>query len=700
MFKRSGKRCRPAIIMAAICVALVQSAGACVADGEGHDDDEYGIDGPLEPGEPLGKADSAGVPGPKVNTWTADTQVWTAKHKWADTDTASARESGIAWPADSGLDWDAKYALWVDSMVRQPGNGTWFDTFTLTTPWGKELPAPKLECAEMAIFLRVTFAAWYQLPFYLTASDSKGTRVYFGHFGARTKTQRYKKTPKFGHWYADYSDWTAERLAQEGWPHDDKLRGRGLHGGGDDMDFLFEGARAGAYFDEVHLNKRVGHFMRLVLAYFGSMHLASSRNTFNLKPESVREGDVLVHRWKKSGIGHTLVVKEVDALDAGQLETQVVSGSMPRRQPKWEDGVASKSSFTSNYAGGPGENNSGQAYAALGGGLKRFRVTKNIGGYWTNTWMTADEASWISDTDYQALADRTATFQQILGEASPEQQRESLLEMIEDKRNHLRQYPASCSAREKREDAFEKLYELMESEFDTDAAATDAQYRIFEDYVFNKLEYADSKTCCWNSSTAAMFQIIMDYNHSLQQNQCADPVVFRCAGGGYQVFADYAAATGRAHLWKPWSEDEPCAQRDVIDDTEVDTTAADWCDIADGTPAEPAGCSDDGYEDNDALSTAHDLDTGSHSGLMVCSGDDDYYRFDVPSGSTLNVSVSFEHDEGDIDIELYQGSDEVDASNSVSNSEQVSASGSGSYTLRVYGYSGAQASYAISAAIN
>ena len=40
----------------------------------------------------------------------------------------------------------------------------------------------------------------------------------------------------------------------------------------------------------------------------------------------------------------------------------------------------------------------------------------------------------------------------------------------------------------------------------------DAQYRIFEDYVFAELEYTESKTCCWNSSNSAMFQIAMDFN--------------------------------------------------------------------------------------------------------------------------------------------------------------------------------------------
>ena len=32
--------------------------------------------------------------------------------------------------------------------------------------------------------------------------------------------------------------------------------------------------------------------------------------------------------------------------------------------------------------------------------LKRFRVAKVRNGKWFNTWMNADEASWVNDTDY------------------------------------------------------------------------------------------------------------------------------------------------------------------------------------------------------------------------------------------------------------------------------------------------------------
>ena len=152
------------------------------------------------------------------------------------------------------------------------------------------------------------------------------------------------------------------------------------------------GAAFGAYLDELHLNKRAAYFTVMALDYLGSMNLADSANTYNLRPDTVRPGDMLIERWQRSGIGHTLVVKEVAVLGEANLDLTTISGSMPRRQGKRESGVASKGYFTSAYAGGPGENLDGDAYARLGGGAKRFRVAKNVNGYWTNTWMRGDEA--------------------------------------------------------------------------------------------------------------------------------------------------------------------------------------------------------------------------------------------------------------------------------------------------------------------
>jgi hypothetical protein len=539
-------------------------------------EDNYALAGPFADTEPLGKMDNAGVAGPLVATNTSDTQIWTAKNAWEDIDTPDAKKAGMAWGENSGLNWDQKYKAWVDSMERAPGVDGYSETFKLTTPWGKVLPSPKLECSEVAMFLRIAFASWYGLPFYMTSTDSQGTRVYFGHFGARTATARYQNTPRYATAYRDYSDQTSEQYTAS-WPRDEKMRTRGLTGGADEAEFLGATAKSGAYFDEIFLNKRVGWFMLLMLDYFGSMNLANSRNTFNVKAQGVAVGDVLVERWQKNGIGHTLVVKKVTTLEGGKIEAQLASGSMPRRQPKWEDGITSKNYFTSDQCGGEGKNWDGDDYVSLGGGLKRWRVTKNIQGAWTNTWMKADESMWINDTDYETLKKRPAEFGTLLGEVPPEQMRDALLGMITSARNHLKNYPASCSARENREKAFTQLYSLLSDKFSMTQEAVDAQYRILDDYVFAPLVYSQSKTCCWNSTTPAMYQIIMDYNTSLQANGCTAPVVFKVTNGGYKTFSDYAAQKGKSIEWKEWTEDEPCAQKSVDNDLPVDMTWTPFC---------------------------------------------------------------------------------------------------------------------------
>jgi hypothetical protein len=548
---------------------------ACQPEGE-----DYGIRSPFKGGEPLGKADTAGVPGLAVESSDRDTQVWSVRNAWEDRDASEAKAAGLAWPANSGLNWDEKFAQWVEKMERTPAVG-WGDSFTFTTPQGKSLPTPKLECSEVPLFLRVAFASWYGLPFYLTAADEQGVRVYFGHFGARSSGGHYANTPSYRLAYQDYSNLTAADIAAQGWPQDSKLRQRGLSGGDDDVDYVFPGARAGGYFDEAFLNKRVGYFLLLLLDYFGSMNLVDSRNTFNLRPEALRTGDFLVERWQRNGIGHTLVAKQVTQLEGGGMEAQLVSGSLPRRQPIWDDSVASKQYFTSEYMGGEGESADGTPYVELGGGLKRFRVTKNVGGRWTNTWMTADEASWISDTDYEQLKERPARFQSLLGEAPPEQKRDAILQMIADARRHLRQYPASCSARERRERAFKELYSLNQQHFNLSQKETDLQFRRKEDYVFAELVYQKSKTCCWNSSTASMFKLIMSTVDQLESGagSCSPPPVFKAVAGGYDIFKSYAESAGSADQWRPWSEDEACAQRSVTDDTEAEHGWTTYCEL-------------------------------------------------------------------------------------------------------------------------
>jgi hypothetical protein len=548
-------------------------------------DDETRFFGDMDPVIGEGKADSVTLRGIPVSVEGSSTQAWDVKNQWEDTGTEAARKAGIAWPADSGLNWDEKYRLWIESMEKTESHSGYGDTFLVKTPWGREIPAPVLECAEVAMFLRATFASWYNLPFYMQAY-SGGQIVYLGHFGWRTKNGKFGGSPNFKSAYKDYSYMTREDIAARGWPSDPRLRGRKLYGADDDYQpFIGEDARAGAYFDEIFLNKRAGYFLLLLLTNFGSINLADPSNLYNIKPEAVQEGDVLLERWSSRGIGHTLIVKSVRELAYGKLEAELASGSMPRRQPKWEDAASSKYYFTLDKTGGEGTNYDGEEYARLGGGIKRWRAVKQDAGYWVNTLMQSDVDIWISSTNYEDISARPAKFDEILGQMSPEEEREILLGRIQEARDHLMNYPASCAARINREAAFTDLYELCQEHFGMTVKEADSLYRILDDYVFAELEYNLSKTCCWNATTNAMYEIIMDYNTDLVESgdpfSCLYPVVFKNSGSSYEPFRGYAYETDRGGQWVEWSEGEPCPQRGVENDTETGHLWTDFCEIKD-----------------------------------------------------------------------------------------------------------------------
>ena len=565
MLGATGMRSAGLVPVFVLVAGWLAGGGGCASGDSANLDEEWGMTGPLSPLPPPGKEDSEFRRGLPVATDTTRTQVWTARNRWEDTDTPAARAAGLAWPANSGLNWDAKFSAWVASLSWIPSvDGNW-KTVELTTPWGKTLPAPMLECAETSLFLRITFAAWYELPLVLETQDEHGQLVYFGHNGVRTAAGRYAQSPEFA-------------------VRDATLHAKRIAGGEDDQPELAAGAHFGAYLDELHLNKRAGYFTVMVLDYLGSANLADPANAYNLIPDAIRPGDFLIERWQKVGIGHTLVVKQVDALPGGSKDVTVISGSMPRRQGARQSGEAAELYFTSNETGGVGTNSDGDAYAKLGGGLKRWRVAKNIGGYWTNTWMSGDEASWINSTDYVRISARPARFAQLLGQLDPEQQRRELLAQIGDARQHLAQFPASCSARTLREQAFAALYELSARAFGQSEAEVDAAYRQLDDYVFAELDYAHAKTCCWDSSTSAMYEIIMDGARAdaaaaEAAHTCAAPTVFKSQSDGYQRWASHAAALGRAADWRAWSEDESCPQRAVAVDADAAPEATPYCSL-------------------------------------------------------------------------------------------------------------------------
>ena len=106
--------------------------------------------------------------------------------------------------------------------------------------------------------------------------------------------------------------------------------------------------------------------------------------------------------------------------------------------------------FTDDEGGGPALNTAyggTTPYSHLNGGLKRFRVAKNKNGKWVNTWMNADEASWINEHELRRDRRARRALRALLGSADPNVQRDQLLGVIAEKRTYLRGAPVARARR-------------------------------------------------------------------------------------------------------------------------------------------------------------------------------------------------------------------------------------------------------------
>lgn len=80
----------------------------------------------------------------------------------------------------------------------------------------------------------------------------------------------------------------------------------------------------------------------------------------------------------------------------------------------------------------------------------------------------------------------------------------------------------------------------------------------------------------------------------------------------------------------------------------------------------------DEFEPNDEPDAAAQIDDGTYEGLTIAGGVD-YYEVDLSAGETLEVTTEFTHDDGDIDLRLYD-SDERPIAESASYEDQESVS--------------------------
>ncbi|MEY3255704.1 MAG: hypothetical protein RLZZ29_835, partial [Cyanobacteriota bacterium] len=118
----------------------------------------------------------------------------------------------------------------------------------------------------------------------------------------------------------------------------------------------------------------------------------------------------------------------------------------------------------------------------------------------------------------------------------------------------------------------------------------------------------------------------------------------------------------------------------------------------------PQGVTGDWAETNNTAATAKDLRTingvwassaVNSQPLSITTGDQDWFKFTITRAGTAenNVGITFSHDLGDLDLELYDatGTTRLRNSDSVNDYELVDLNGLavGTYLLKVFGYNGA-----------
>ncbi len=68
-----------------------------------------------------------------------------------------------------------------------------------------------------------------------------------------------------------------------------------------------------------------------------------------------------------------------------------------------------------------------------------------------------------------------------------------------------------------------------------------------------------------------------------------------------------------------------------------------------GTPCVP-----DGFESNNTWTETSAITPGTHTGLSLCVGDDDWYEFSAMNGELINAQITFTHADNDLGMRIYE----------------------------------------------
>jgi hypothetical protein len=510
--------------------------------------------------EPDGKADSvAGIVDP-------GDQVWMVEHAWDD----------LA-PGGEQI-YEELYASWVQNGIRGE------DVVEYELADGFVVPAPSLECADTALSLRFFFAQEHKLPMFVAFWDN-GQVEALGHFGWVRRNGTRRKS------YGGSLD------APRG--SDFHLAASNYYLPDDEQSWPSPGSTIGGYMDAAFRNKRFGYFMQDVWIMVYSANVAESINSYYIRPDAIRAGDLQLHRshpWRD--IGHTITIQTVKRTPTGKLEYVGVMQSYMPTTPWLGNGYSELVTYEPEA-----ENNSG---------LRRWRKPVKRSGVWYL--MSDPSVSWNTPEDNPEIFDE-------LFSISIEDELDALLSTIDQRRAALINNPNSCNRRVEREEAFELLYDLyqdtpdlyrelgFEAEPSREALIpeVDKIHRVVEDFIWARMFYQDSRVCHWNPSNqqinADMYEATVRYNMAqLEQHGCEGLRIFRaenaaycagrddgyaynpasCAGAsdGFDDLRDYAAQLGLG--WANYSNDERGDVADITTDALDDPRTPDrFCELFD-----------------------------------------------------------------------------------------------------------------------
>lgn len=481
-------------------IALALSFGGCATEDNG----DYTDDPFWDEFETSADGWSMGMPDPG---W----EVWEPVHAWTDT-------------APNGETYEEYYGTWLRS-IQYNSNGREVH-YTLAD--GTVVPAPSLECADSALFLRFLFASEYGLPMFVRGWVDGGWH-FFGHFGwlnsSGVRVRNYRQHPV-----------DAERGSYA------PLQNRSSYLPDNLQDYPVEDSTIGEYLDAALTNKRMGYFLQDLWNMIYSGTIVENFNSYYIQPDYIREGDLQMHRYDLTGgIGHTITIQNVERGATGRLiRVDIIQSYMPTL-PWVGNGYSELTGYTPN--------------PEVHSGLRRWRRPELRNGRWYNM-VDEDVAAWDAE-----VPDFPERFEELFSMSAADEVA-AMIETIEIRRTALVDNPNSCRRREEREAAFANLYELYmatpelyeELGFENEPTleeirpTVDRLHRTIDDFIWSELNYEQARTCHWNPSDTDinndMYEATVEFNRQvLETYGCEGIRIFRAEDAEYCEGRDGLNAT-------------------------------------------------------------------------------------------------------------------------------------------------------------